>query len=84
MRRILVVDDDRHTRLAMGAWLRRCGFRAAITDGGESGVAALNDGTFDLIDQCLSEAERRRKQTAVLAGIASVPRNISRARVMTG
>jgi hypothetical protein len=23
MRRILVVDDDRHTRLAMGIWLKQ-------------------------------------------------------------
>jgi len=38
MRRILVVVDDRHTRLAI-----------AITDGGESGLAALNNGTFDLM-----------------------------------
>ena len=45
MRQILVVDDDRHTRLAMGIWLKQCGFRVAITDGGESGLAALNDGT---------------------------------------
>jgi len=44
MRRILAVDDDRRTRLAMGIWLK-CGFRVAITDGGESGLAALNDGT---------------------------------------
>ena len=49
MRRILVVDDDRHTRLAMGIWLKQCGFRVAITDGGESGLAALNEGTFDLM-----------------------------------
>ena len=45
MRQILVVDDDRHTRLAMGIWLKQCGFRVAITDGGESGLAAPNDGT---------------------------------------
>ena len=49
MRRILVVDDDLHTRLAIGIWLKQCGFRVAITDGGESGLAALNDGTFDLM-----------------------------------
>jgi CheY-like chemotaxis protein len=49
MRRILVVDDDRHTRLAIGIWLKRYGFRVAITDDGESGLAALNDGTFDLM-----------------------------------
>jgi DNA-binding response OmpR family regulator len=49
MRRILVVDDDRHTRLAIGIWLKQCGFRVAITDGGGSGLAALNDGMFDLM-----------------------------------
>ena len=45
MRRILVVDDDRHTRLAIGIWLKQCGFWVAIADGGESGLTALNDGT---------------------------------------
>jgi CheY-like chemotaxis protein len=49
MWRILVVDDDLHTRLAMGIWLKQCGFRVAITDGAESGLAALSDGTFDLM-----------------------------------
>jgi DNA-binding response OmpR family regulator len=49
MRRIRVVDDDRHTRLAIGIWLKQCGFRVAITDGGESGLSALNEGTFDLM-----------------------------------
>ena len=39
MRHILVVDDDLHTRLAIGIWLKQCGFRVAITDGGESGLA---------------------------------------------
>lgn len=42
MRRILVVDDDRHTSLAIGIWLKQCGFR----DSGESGLAALNNGTL--------------------------------------
>ena len=49
MRRILVVDDDLHIRLAISIWLKRCGFRVAITDGGEIGLAALNEGTFDLM-----------------------------------
>ncbi len=49
MRRIRVVDDDRHTRSAIGMWLRQCGFRVAITDGGESGLAALSEGTFELM-----------------------------------
>jgi hypothetical protein len=39
MRHILVVDDDLHTRLAIGIWLKQCGFRVAITDGDESGLA---------------------------------------------
>jgi CheY-like chemotaxis protein len=155
MRRILVVDDDRHTRLAIGIWLKQCGFRVAITDGGESGLVALNDGTFDLmivdvfmpnmrgfesirvfhshaptvpliaisgyafsgpetddpacfrmalslgatrclrkpfrpatllgvIDECLLEAERRRKYVAAPAAIASAPPNNSREGANTG
>ena len=47
MRRILLVGDDRRTRLAIGIWLKQCGLRVAITDGGESGLAALHDGMFD-------------------------------------
>ena len=56
MRRILVVDDDPHTRAAIGLWLKHCGFRVAITDGGASGLAALKDATFDLmiVDVCMS------------------------------
>lgn len=49
MRRILVVDDDLHTRLAMRTWLQRCGFRVVIADGGVNGLAALDDATFDLM-----------------------------------
>ena len=49
MRRILVVDDDRHVRLAIAAWLKACGFRVAIADGGGSGLAALDDASFDLM-----------------------------------
>ncbi|MET3841896.1 hypothetical protein ABIE49_003974 [Bradyrhizobium sp. OAE829] len=49
MRRILVVDDDLHTRLAIRAWLKQCGFRVAIADGGPNGLAALDDATFDLM-----------------------------------
>jgi CheY-like chemotaxis protein len=36
MCRILVVDDDLHTRLAIGIWLKRCGFRVAITEAAEA------------------------------------------------
>ena len=49
MRRILVVDDDLHIRLAISTWLKRCGFRVAIADGGPNGLAALEDATFDLM-----------------------------------
>lgn len=49
MLRILVVDDDLHTRLAMRLWLKQCGFRVAIADGGPTGLAALDDATFDLM-----------------------------------
>jgi len=43
MRRILVVDDDPHTRAAIGLWLKHCGFKIAIPDDGASGLAALKD-----------------------------------------
>jgi len=49
MRRILVVDDDLHTRLAIRSWLEQCGFRVAIADGGANGLAALDDSSFDLM-----------------------------------
>jgi CheY-like chemotaxis protein len=49
MRRILVVDDDLHTRLAIRTWLSRYGFRVAIADSGVNGLAALDDATFDLM-----------------------------------
>jgi len=49
MRRILVVDDDRHVRLAIAAWLKGCGFRVAVADGSANGLAALDDSSFDLM-----------------------------------
>jgi CheY-like chemotaxis protein len=49
MRRILVVDDDRHVRLAIAAWLKGCGFRVAIADGSANGLAALDNASFDLM-----------------------------------
>jgi len=49
MRRILVVDDDRHVRLAIAAWLKGCGFRVAVADGSANGLAALDDTSFDLM-----------------------------------
>ncbi len=68
MRRILVVDDDLHTRLAIGIWLKQCGFRVAITDGGESGLAALNEGTFDLmIHRHLPSNQKKPDSPATIA-----------------
>ena len=49
MQRILVVDDDPHVGLAIGARLVRHGFRVAIADGGTNGLAALDNSTFDLM-----------------------------------
>ena len=49
MRRILVVDDDSHIRLAPRAWLKRYVFRVAMADGGPNGLAALDDFAFDLM-----------------------------------
>ena len=49
MRRILIVDDDLHTRLAIRTWLQQCGFRVWIADGGPNGLAVLDDATFDLM-----------------------------------
>ncbi len=49
MRRILVIDDDLHTRLAIRAWLKRYGFRVAIADGSVNGLAALDEAAFDLM-----------------------------------
>jgi len=49
MCRILVVDDDPHICLAIWAWLKRYDFRVSIADGGVNGLAALENGTFNLM-----------------------------------
>lgn len=49
MRRILVVDDDPHVGLAIRVWLQHHGFRVSTANGGPSGLAALDSGTFDLM-----------------------------------
>ncbi len=49
MRRILVVDDDPHIRLAIQAWLQHYGFKVTIADGGTTGLVALDSSTFDLM-----------------------------------
>ena len=65
MRRILVVDDDSHTRLAIGAWLgaTRClckPFRPATL--------------LNIIDVCPAEAEPHRRQAAAFATITASAR----------
>lgn len=49
MRRTLVVDDDRHVRRAIAAWLKGYGFRVAVADGSVNGLAALDETGFDLM-----------------------------------
>jgi DNA-binding response OmpR family regulator len=49
MHRILVVDDDPHVCQAIRAWLKHLGYRVSIADGGVDGLAALDNGTFDLM-----------------------------------
>jgi CheY-like chemotaxis protein len=49
MRRILVVDDDLHVGQAISVWLKHHGFRVSMADGGPSGLAALDNATFDLM-----------------------------------
>jgi CheY-like chemotaxis protein len=49
MRRILVVDDDRHVCRAIQISLEQCDDRVAIADGGTRGLAALGRSTFDLM-----------------------------------
>jgi DNA-binding response OmpR family regulator len=49
MHRILIVDDDPHVCRAIRAWLKHHGYRVSIADGGVDGLAALDNGTFDLM-----------------------------------
>jgi DNA-binding NtrC family response regulator len=49
MRRILIVDDDRHVCRAVQIWLKRHGYKVAVADGGAAGLTALDRSTFDLM-----------------------------------
>lgn len=49
MRRILVVDDDLHVGRAVSVWLKEPGFRVSFADRCRSGLAALDNATFDLM-----------------------------------
>jgi DNA-binding response OmpR family regulator len=49
MRRILVVDDDVQVGQSIQIWLKQHGFRVSTADSGTSGLAALDDASFDLM-----------------------------------
>jgi CheY-like chemotaxis protein len=49
MTRVLVVDDDPMVCKAIEIYLERHGFEVTIADGGETGLRALEDATFDLM-----------------------------------
>src|SRR5947209_18463537 len=49
MCRILIVDDDPMVCTAIGIYLERHGFDMTIADGGEAGLRALEDSSFDLM-----------------------------------
>src|SRR5260370_1079357 len=49
MTRVLVVDDDPMVCMAIEIYLERHGFEVTIADGGEAGLRALEDTSFDLM-----------------------------------
>ena len=49
MPRILVVDDDPMVGATIEVLLQRQGFDVTLTDGGETGLAALEANTFDVM-----------------------------------
>ena len=48
-RRILIVDDDAGQRSLLDAFLRSQGFETVLADSGESALAALRQGRFDML-----------------------------------
>src|SRR5437763_9918689 len=49
MTRVLIVDDDAMVCAAIEIYLERHGFDVTIADGGEAGLRALEDSSFDLM-----------------------------------
>ena len=49
MTRVLIVDDDPMVCKAIEIYLERHGFEATTADGGEAGLRALEDSSFDLM-----------------------------------
>jgi DNA-binding response OmpR family regulator len=48
MRRILIIDDERHVRAAVGLALRAKGFEVIEADNGNAGLRAFRASPFDL------------------------------------
>ena len=49
MTRVLIVDDDAMVCAAIEIYLERHGFEVTIADGGEAGLRALEESSFDLM-----------------------------------
>ena len=49
MPRVLVVDDDPMVCVAIEVCLQRQGFEVTVADGGEAGMRALENATFDVM-----------------------------------
>jgi CheY-like chemotaxis protein len=49
MRRILVIDDDPAVCMVIRLWLKQRGFEVTIADGADSGLAELEQSSFDLM-----------------------------------
>ena len=49
MPRVLVVDDDPMVCVAIEVCLQRKGFEVTVADGGEAGMRALDNETFDIM-----------------------------------
>jgi CheY-like chemotaxis protein len=47
--RVLVVDDDPMVCVAIEVCLRRQGFEVTVADGGEAGLRALEEASFDVM-----------------------------------
>ncbi len=48
-RRVLVVDDEVNVRLSMELHLRRAGYEVSTAEDGEAALAAILQGTFDIV-----------------------------------
>ena len=49
MKKILVADDDRATRLMLSTVLGDAGYKVSVASDGNAALKKLNAGTFDLL-----------------------------------